>query len=1275
MRAILAILLTITFVSHCFGQGAPDWENPQTIAINKEAPRALSTNEFDRPRLDLDGQWKFHWVPVPENRPIGFHAVDFDDSTWKTIKVPSCWELEGYGRPVYTNVRYPHKKNPPYIDHADNPVGSYRHEFMIPDDWKDERIFIHFGGVYSAFYLWINGKKVGYSQGSKTPAEFDITDFVKSGKNSIAAEVYRWCDGSYLEDQDMWRFSGIFRSVHIFAASTLHIRDFSITSELDENYKDATLRVKAKIRNLGITPSPESTLQLTRFTRFGFPERNSKSKRPSVKVPTIAPGAEQIVEFEMPVADPKKWSAEFPNLYSVRIGLMATDETRHYDTASSEFGFRKIEIKERRLFINGAPVVLKGVNRHEHDPDTGRTLSMPSMMRDIALMKSSNINTVRTSHYPNDPRWYELCDQHGLYVIDEANVESHGMGYGKASLGHVEEWELAHVDRTVRMVERDKNHPSIIMWSLGNEAGPGRNFVATAAAVRALDMSRPIHYERMDSVADVDSSMYPSVEWLRRRGESDSPKPFFMCEYAHAMGNAIGNLAEYWEVIEEHPNIIGGCIWDWVDQGLRKYSGEVDAQGQPIWYWAYGGDYDDHPNDGNFCMNGVVGPDRRVSAKLLEVKKVYQYVRIDQDALSNGEIKFKNGYAFKNLNSLYGHWTISDDGRQIAEGNFKIGDMAPGSTASAKLDWQATKITPGTERFLRVSFHELNAPKSNKGQGPEVAWEQAMIGTGEALMATLHPSASKMEETESLVTIKGPKFSFSISKETGAIANWTCHDKSMFTPDAVSPRPTLFRAFTDNDIWMRRGFESLDLGNLKLSADKDKVTTEVRNDRFLITSNVLYVSKEGVGVYLKTSYDVCSDGSIIVNHTVSPHGSLPTLPRIGVRLVLDKSLEKITWLGRGPHENYVDRKQSAAIGLYQSTVTDQFVDYGRPQENGGKTDVRWICFQDPLSNGFIMQMHQPMPVSALRFSPEQLESARHRNGQEKKYKRLEPEDRIFLHIDARQTGLGGASCGPGPMKKYRFDANETVQFGYTLIPFGPYAGPKELIARAKRPHLQQPIITRDRAGLISISSPDKRASIHFTMDGSEPTKDSPQFGRTPVKNSKKSTVKARAFLDGYPSSTLATKTFDAMLALLNVDRSKWKVLRVDSEQPGEGLAKNAIDGNEDTFWHTNWQTTKKQQPHDFQLDLGQDHKLAGISYLPRQSGQNGWIKNFELYVSSDGENWGKPVKKGTFPASSRRQNVMFKAPLKARYVRLVSLSEMAGGYYTTIAELDILSIK
>jgi len=726
--------------------------------------------------------------------------------------------------------------------------------------------------------------------------------------------VYRYSDGSYLEDQDFWRLSGIFRDVYLFSAPKLHIRDFKVLTDLDENYQNATLSVTAKITNY--SDQPGSGMVSLELLGNGLAMNGPKVK---VAIPQIQ--EEKTVDFQVQVNNPLKWSAEKPNLYQLLLKL-EDDSGKVIEIIPGNVGFREVEIKNRQLFVNGKSVLLKGVNRHEHDPDTGHYISVESMIRDIEIMKQFNINTVRTCHYPDDPIWYDLCDKYGLYVIDEANIESHGMGYGKESLGHDIRWQKAHIDRMLRMIGRDKNHPSIIIWSMGNEAGPGVNFKATAEATKAVDPSRPIHYEQMNKVADIDSVMYPHVDRLIARGKSDSEKPYIMCEYAHAMGNSVGNLQEYWDAIEKYEPLIGGCVWDWVDQGLRK----IDDQGRE--FWAYGGDYGDQPNDNNFCMNGLVFPDRQIPPKMWEVKKVYQYIGLEADDLLAGKISVKNKYAFLNLKEFDIKWQLTEDGSVIQQGTLDPIDLAAGGTAVLTVPFRQPSLTAGAEYHLRVSFH-LSRDTLWARKGHEVAWQQFALPfevPAVEMMDMDKLPALKLVRQGEKVKIAGKNFNVIFSRTSGTIDALYYGNLVVIAPNKNStngPVLNAFRAYTDNDEnllgdWQRHDFwKKAGLHQLQYQVKKFQVN-RLSNNAIQIIALTACMGTEEAGFEHLATFTVLGNGCIKIDNQVTPVGKLPTpiLPKIGLVMTVPSAYENFTWLGRGPHENYLDRKVSADVGLY-----------------------------------------------------------------------------------------------------------------------------------------------------------------------------------------------------------------------------------------------------------------------------------------------------------------------------------------------------------------------
>ncbi len=1269
---------------------APDWENERVIAIHKEPPRATGVSFPDaqsaigaysmRTAQDalkkwrnspfyrcLNGRWKFHWVKSPDERPADFYKTDFDVTGWDDILVPSNWEIQGYGTPIYSNVRYPHLRQPPRIigsvpedftaAREPNPVGSYRTVFTVPKDWGGREVFIHFEGVSSAFYLWINGHKVGYSEGSRTPAEFNITRQLNAGQNVLAAEVYRWSDGSYLEDQDFWRLSGIFRDVYLFSTPRVQLRDWFVLGDLDDEYKDAQVTITARVRNL----SSDRASRRVRATLVDAEGR--KTPLGQSEPATIDPGGEAKIELSSDVSSPLKWTSETPHLYTVVLELLNADG-RTTEVKACRFGFRKVELKDRQFLVNGVSIKLKGVNRHEHDPDRGHAVEIGSMIRDIELMKQNNINTVRTCHYPDHPLWYDLCDLYGLYAIDEGNVESHGMGYGRETLARVESWKTAHVDRNVRMVQRDKNHPCIVIWSLGNEAGGGPNFEAAAQAIREIDTSRPLHYERMNFVADIDSVMYPSVDGLIGQGRSDSPKPFIMCEYAHAMGNAIGNLQEYWDAIETYPRLIGGCIWDWVDQGLRKYTGRTNADGSKEWFFAYGGDYGDRPNDNNFCCNGVVDPDRSVTAKLHEVKKVYQYVGFTLGEVKDDSVtvNLTNKYFFTNLSNFTLKSQLMEDGRVLTRGLQTLGSIAPGESESVTLRLLESKrkLKPGAEYFLNVSVTQDRDELYAKA-GHVVACEQFKLPLDVPEAPSLDLDSLpplRLTDQGDEITVTRRNFTAVFSRSSGTLSSLSYYDVEVLAKGG-GPRLNLFRALVDNDNWLRRNVGQSGLRNLTYSV-KDVSAEKLAAGIVRVRCTVDCAGRSGDGMIHTATFTVFGNGAIDVSNQVEPYGGLSVLPKLGVSLVLPKAFDTLTWLGRGPHESYVDRKRSADVGLYSGSVADQYERYVRPQENGNKTDVRWAALRSkkgkplPVVTNLVVVTDGTYSISVHHNTAEDYDQARHID-------KFVPRDEVYLCIDAAHMGLGGASCGPRPMNKYTLTAQPT-RFRYSLRR-------TTLDARIQLPNLGAPLVTRDKGGMLSIES-TASGKVEYRLNGGAWT----AYTR-PFEHIEEGTLEARVNLDKGLVSDTARVEFAKIVPLQELDKSTWKVTHVDSVEPGEGEVGHAIDNDPATFWHTNWSSTREKHPHEIQIDLGRTVRLLGFTQLPRQDMSHGRIREYEFYVSPDGKQWGSAVSAGRFPNDGQLQSVQFDKPVAGRYIRLVALSEWSREYYTTIAELDVMAAK
>ncbi|HWH69709.1 MAG TPA: glycoside hydrolase family 2 TIM barrel-domain containing protein, partial [Candidatus Sulfotelmatobacter sp.] len=959
-------LLAAALASPASAQQLKEWQDPKLTGVNnqpmhatlvvcpdaKTARRIEFANNAERAKSpfyrSLNGNWKYHYATNHAGRIPEFWKPDFDDRKWDTIPVPANVEKHGYGIPIYVNIKYPWAWNteptPPIVPENDpnNTVNSYRRTFTVPRDWNGQHVFLTFDGVNSFFFLWINGQKVGLGKDSRTPVEFDITSYLKPGENLLAVENFRWCDGSYLEDQDFWRMSGIFRDVYLWSAPQLHIRDVEIKTDLDAQYRDAQLKVTAHLINYGQQPA-DVILQADLIDPAG-----KTILSPSLEK-HLATGEEVTVEGASPVTAPLKWSAETPHLYKLLLTLKDLSG-KTLEVVPVNVGFRKVEIREGNLLVNGQRILIKGVNRHEIDPDRGQAITVEGMVQDILVMKQHNINTVRCCHYPNLPAWYDLCDRYGIYLIDEANVESHGMGYDAKSLAKNPDWAAAHMNRTVRMVERDKNHPSVIIWSLGNEAGDGPNFEADSKWIHGRDPSRPVHYEQAGwkDHTDIICPMYPHPRELARYAAEPRNRPYIMCEYEHAMGNSSGDFQSYWNLIYSKPYLQGGCIWDWVDQGQRQVippgaKGSADAK-KPAgkFFWAYGGDYGPAgtPSDDNFCCNGLVSPDRKPHPGLLEVKHVYQYIHCKPVGLAARKIEIKNWYQFLNLKDIAAaQWRLKADGKVIQSGQLTDLDIAPGATRQLPVPIQPFMPEPGLEYFLELSF-TLQKDQPWAKAGHEIAWDEFKLPDAvPARMATILPPPALTQEGTKVV-VSGEGFVATFDKQSGTLTSWRFKGTELINTPL---RPDFWRAQIDND----RGRDMAKSQGIWRTAHQGATCTrcsaEVKpNDQTVIVTTVQALPK--VNAEWQTTYTVYGSGDIVVSAQFKPGKTgLPDLGRLGMQMTLPAGFERITWLGPGPQETYSDRKASKMC-LYSGSVDEQFcADYTEPGETGNKADARWVA--------------------------------------------------------------------------------------------------------------------------------------------------------------------------------------------------------------------------------------------------------------------------------------------------------------------------------------------
>ncbi len=1052
IRKIMFMLLAVVSLAGCsryrdYSQipyeepNGKAWEDPQINQINREAPRAhfipcMTAEEarVDQPGnsplvISLNGMWKFRLAEHPSSRPFWFFKDDYDTSKWDEIAVPANWEQKGYDYPIYVNVVYPHKPTPPIIEGNHNPVGSYKRSFEVPESWKEKEIFLHAGAVSSNMTLWINGEFVGYSEDSKTPAEFNISKYLRKGKNSVSLEVFRWCDGSYLEDQDFWRMSGITRDIYLLARNPQHIRDFTVFANLDSTYLNGIFNLEIELSN-----PEEKNVPMVVEALLSDGETQLETFTQNVEA---APGASKVT-FSGTYPAVKIWSAETPDLYELLITLKKGDGNT-VEVLRQDVGFRTSEIKNGRLLINGKYVYIKGTNIHEHHDKTWHVVDRETMLEDIALMKSHNINTVRTSHYPQPELWYKLCNKYGLYLVDEANIESHGMGYGQRSLGKDSTWKAAHLFRTENMFQRDKNQPSVVIWSLGNEAGNGVNFYATYNYLKSVDKSRPVQYEQahQDYNTDIVCPMYMRIGDMEKYAQSNPPRPLIQCEYAHAMGNSVGNFQDYWDVIEKYDALQGGIIWDWVDQGLLTQ----DEKGNP--YWAYGGDFgpDSVYTDGNFCCNGLVDPDRGVKPAMAEVKKVYQYISFTPVNLATGEIAIHNKYAFTNLSDFEFSWEVTGDGAVVSSGNLPSPVAAPGEVVYVKCDFSFDP-QPGTEYFLTVRALQKEA-KGLLEAGWEAAAEQFTLPyftEAESVAAGTFPKV-EAKENETTITITGKGFSVAFDKSTGIMTSYKKGDSEFLKIGLV---PDFWRAPTDNDfgnglykrsrVWRKAGeTRQVRTANLILQGSMAKVT---------FNFDLVDEAKETIATY-ESVYTVFGSGDVRVDNGFKmTREKLPEIVRMGMNLIMPRSFDRITWLGRGPQENYQDRKTGAFVGLYQMAVADMYYPYVRPQENGNRSDVRWAAVTDVEGNGLLFKGLPLLEVTAHHQIMEDFESpvrtvGRYVDGEKVINRHINdvvPRELTSVNVDFKQMGLGGDnSWGAWTHDEYRLTA-KSYNYSFLMHP-------------------------------------------------------------------------------------------------------------------------------------------------------------------------------------------------------------------------------------------------
>lgn len=1316
-----------------------EWQSPDSVAYNKQQPHAwfFSFENVEQARKvlpensalwqSLDGQWQFHWAKNPDERPKDFYKTDFDASAWDKIQVPMSWNMAGkqpngtfkYGEPLYSNqrvifqhqvrqgdwkggvMRTPSKDWMTYKNR--NEVGSYRRTFTLPAAWDGKEVYINFDGVDSFFYLYINGHYVGFSKNSRNLAQFDITPYLnKKGENVIAVEVYRHSDGSFLESQDMFRLPGIFRTVALTAKPKVQVRDIKAIPDFDATYTNGSLHISAEVSNLTTKAAKGYTIEYSLYENELYSDNNTLVPGVSAvaKVGDVAKNGELTASVTLNAGNVvKPWSAEAPHRYTL-VGQLKDKKGQVVETFSTNVGFRKIEIKDtpasqdefglagRYYYLNGKPIKMKGVNRHENNPQTGHYVTREQMQKEVFLMKRGNINHVRNSHYPDAPYWYYLCDKYGIYLEDEANIESHEYYYGKESLSHVPEFRNAHLARNMEMVHSTVNHPSVVIWSLGNEAGPGDNFKDCYAAIKQYDQSRPVQYERNNDIVDIGSNQYPSIAWVQGavKGNYNMKYPYHISEYAHSMGNAVGNLVDYWNAIESTNFFMGGAIWDWVDQAME---GTDSVTGKT--YWGYGGDFgpDNKPNDGMFCMNGVMRPDLSPKAQYFEVKKVYQNVGVKAVDLKQGRIEIFNKNYFEPLKGYQVVWSLYKDGVCVEMDKPLMGAkniLGPRERQEYVLPYNYAQLDPNSEYFVKVQFLQgKDMPWAKKGY---VQMEEQLRVKGAdvkapAIKSVAAKGTANVTVGSKQVSVKGHNYDIDIDLSTGAISHLAYNGQEIIA-NGNGPKLDAFRAPTDNDAgigyhnaWFKNGLYDLQhkvVGKPTIVKGKNGVTQisltiesqgregsqQVYSDRDRNPQTVYTFSqgKHALGAddfkfTTNQVYTIYPDGSVELQSAISANRTNVVLPRIGYSMKLPKQYNQFSYYGRGPVNNYADRKTGQFIELHQGEVGKQDIILPKPQSMGNREEVRYCALRPAQGGeGVAFVADSVMSVSALPWSQQQLTQAAH-------IYQLPESDGTYLHLDAKVTGLGGASCGQGGPFVEDQALSHNYNFGFIIRPL---AAQQQLAEVAKvSPSGEQPIsIEHSRTGMVTLSSPAKGRTIMYALGGSKKA----TAYTAPVN------LRAGGTITTWYKDNPAMKT---SMTYAKVESVPLQVVFASSQEPGSGDASYLVDGDPATIWHTMYSITLAKYPHWVDFDAAEPKLMKGFTFLPRQSGQNGWVKDYEVYVSQDGKSWGEPVCKGTFAANAELKRVMFSKPVKARYIRFRALNEQNGQDFASGAEFSLIA--
>ena len=1258
-------------------QTGKEWNDPTVTSVNRETAHTLAipmASAADVAKNDLtaspyyqslDGTWKFYWVKNPTLAVAAMCEKDYNDASWTDIDVPSSWQVWGlnhnksWDKPLYCNVAYPFSFDKTtfsvmadrpgwftYNSNMPNPVGTYRKKFTVPAEWKGRDVYVRFNGVGHGYYLWVNGQRVGYSEDSYLPSEFNITDYLTEGENTMALQVYRFTSGSFLECQDYWRLTGIQRHCFLWAAPKSQIRDYFFTTDLDNTYTDAKANVKVRVENSHLIAGEGQVEAKIMNGSTVIAQTSSQVQSPASSASFTE------LSLDMDVKAPKLWSAEEPNLYDLVLTLKDKNG-QAIDIRGGKVGFREVGIRaDGALTINGKRMVFHGVNRHDFSPINGRAISDEEIEEDIKTMKRLNINAVRTSHYPNDPVFYDLCDKYGIYVLAEANVECHAY----QQLSSEEKFRNMMVERSQNHVRWMRNHVCIFIWSFGNESGGGNNFQSVANAIKELDKTRLTHYEGNSDYADVSSTMYASYEtinWIgsSRQGQSN-PKPHIQCENSHSMGNSMGNVRDMFDLYEKYPCLTGEFIWDFKDQGLLTKS-TSGAQ-----YWAYGGDFGDNPNDGNFCINGLVRPDWSLTAKSYNTKKVYQPLEFKAVKGKASSFLVKNKMAFLPSTAYQVNYELlTEEGNVLSKGSIDT-EVAAGDSTVVTLDLSAlSTVAADQEAFICFEATQKEATPWAEA-GYVVAEEKLPVKTATKPMYDLTQLTNSepltVEDGQHNIIISNAHVKAIFSKTSGTLSQYTYDNVLMVNKPMTL---NVFRLPTDNDGRQSSTWDNMGLRKLTVKATTSEVEKSEDSKTVTVSLGSTYTGKSDTSFDVQLHFIVCANGVIMVNSFIRPSQTGTILPKIGFRLEMPAEMEQLTWFGRGPWDSYRDRKEACLPAIYQSTVTDQREDYILPQEHGTKQEVRWLSLTNSEGNGLAFVAPDQMAASAVHFRAE--DNYTDRNNRSKHTYQFKTCTPTIVSLDAVTRGLGNASCGPDVLSKYELKAANTA-FRFFLMPISTTVKAAEA-ARVEMPVCQPVNCERLSSGRIKMSTSTPNATIYYSIDGGDWQKYS-----TALLHNDACHIQAYSTATGMMNSPVMAYDFN-----LYINTSTWRLVSADSQHSGNEATK-AFDNDLSTFWHTEYWGSEPTCPHTLIVNMVKIYQVTAFTYQARQDGsQNGMVKGYEVYLSIDGKTWGSPVVSGEFKNTTSLQIAELPQPTAGRYLKFVALSEINGKAWTSAAEIGI----